>query len=140
MKTLNSKGLTLVEVLAVIVILSIVSTILMSILVSSNDTNKKQLTKNQQLDELSYVLKIITKDTRRTSEYNKPTFKTKDGSTQFTYLFDKTSNTITRNGEVIATNIKNFSINPESSIDFIEIEIENNNGHKVTTQLVFRSG
>lgn len=61
----NNRGFTLVEVLAVILILSIVSTILFSILSSSKETNKKQLENNEQLSELSYVLKLITKDMRK---------------------------------------------------------------------------
>ncbi|MGE6514519.1 PilW family protein [Lysinibacillus sphaericus] len=136
----NNRGLTLVELLAVIVILGIVSTLLMNILVSSSETNKKQLANNQQLTELSYVLKIITKDMRRTTTFDTTdsTFKNNDNTTQYTYLFDMEANTVTRNGEIIAINIDTFSIIPVTNS--IKFNIESTNGHKITTQLSFRSG
>ncbi|EON73004.1 PilW family protein [Lysinibacillus sphaericus] len=138
----NNRGLTLVELLAVIVILGIVSTLLMNILVSSSETNKKQLANNQQLTELSYVLKIITKDMRRTTTFDTTdsTFKNNDNTTQYTYLFDMEANTVTRNGEIIAINIDTFSIIPVTNSKSIKFNIESTNGHKITTQLSFRSG
>lgn len=128
------------EVLAVILILSIVSTILFSILSSSKETNKKQLENNEQLSELSYVLKLITKDMRKTITYdpNNSTFKNRDGSIQYTYIFDAEKNTITRNNEVIATHIHSFSLT--SIGDSISINIESINEHTISTQLSFRSG
>lgn len=136
----NNRGFTLVEVLAVILILSIVSTILFSILSSSKETNKKQLENNEQLSELSYVLKLITKDMRKTITYdpNNSTFKNRDGSIQYTYIFDAEKNTITRNNEVIATHIHSFSLT--SIGDSISINIESINEHTISTQLSFRSG
>ncbi|MFF2176824.1 type II secretion system protein J [Lysinibacillus sp. NPDC058147] len=137
---INNRGLTLVEVLAVIVILGIVSTILMNILVSSSETNNKQLSNNEQLKELSYVLKLLTKDMRRTITYDSKisTFKNEDNSVQYTYSFNNENNTVSRNNEVIATNIKVFTlIDNSNSITF---NIENKNGHRISTQLFFRSG
>jgi len=137
---INNRGFTLVEVLAVIVILGIASTILMSILVSSSETNNKQLSNNEQLTELSYVLKLLTKDMRRTVTYdsNNSTFKNEDYSVQYTYSFNNENNTVSRNNEVIATNITIFTlINNSDSITFY---IENKNGHRISTQLFFRRG
>ena len=136
----NNRGFTLVEVLAVIVILGIVSTILMNILVSSSKTNNKQLSNNEQLTELSYVLKLLTKDMRRTITYdpNNLTFKNEDNSVQYTYSFNSVNNTVSRNNEVIATNITSFTLDGNSNS--IILNIENKNGHKISTQLFFRRG
>ncbi|WP_155590365.1 PilW family protein [Lysinibacillus cavernae] len=136
----NNRGFTLVEVLAAILILSIVSTILFSILVSSKETNNKQLENNDQLTEMSYVLKLITKDMRKTITYDptNSTFKNRDGSVQYTYIFDTEKNTINRNNEIIATNIHSFSLTRIG--DSISINIESNNEHTISTQLSFRSG
>lgn len=134
----NEHGLTLIETLASVVILSIVLIFVGNILISSNDTNKKQLSKNQQLDELSYVIKVITKDMRKTTEITTPdyTFENKKKSLKYYYLYEPTLNTIERNGEIIATNIKSFSIDQDGA--FYEIKIKNNNDYEIKTQLTFR--
>ena len=106
MRRKHQQGFTLVETLAVVVIISIISVLLFSILSSSTSTHQKQA-KKQNLQDTSYALKLITKDFRKATQFDDATdtFTTRDG--QQTYILS--NNTITRNGEIIATNIKNLN-------------------------------
>lgn len=142
MKNQNERGFTLVEIMGVVVILGIVTTFLLNILISSNDTNTKQLSTNQQLDEMSYVLKVITKDMRRTTQFKTPPyiFENDDASIQYVYVLDGNGN-ITRNGEIIASNIEEFNIKSVVSnrLKGVSIEIKIKNGRSNETELTFRN-
>lgn len=61
----NQQGLTLVEVLAVIIILSIISTFIFSIMNSSISQHSEQGKEVQQIQSGAFVLKQITKDMRK---------------------------------------------------------------------------
>ena len=67
-KYLNENGLTLIEILAAVVIASIVSITLTSILLDGTKNQSKQIQKNSELNDASYIMKIVTKDFRMTSE------------------------------------------------------------------------
>jgi len=110
MRRKQQQGFTLVEVLAVVVIISIISVLLFRILNSSVSTHQKQTTKNRNLQDTSYALKLITKDFRKAQAFDPDsyTFTASDGTTQ---AYALSNNTITRNGEVIATNIEDFELN-----------------------------
>ena len=80
----NEKGFTLVEVLAVIVILAIVGSILFNLLTSSNKEYKSQVDDTTNLNELSFIMKEITRDFRKTKivdiQNNQVVFKTKENN------------------------------------------------------------
>lgn len=64
----NSKeaGLTLIETLAVTVILTIVSLFIYSIISQSQTTFQKQTTTNKEINDAAYALKVMTKELRKT--------------------------------------------------------------------------
>lgn len=61
----NQKGLTLLEVLAAVTIISIIIVLLYGILFNSKEQYNSQTEKNEQLSDISYALKVITKDIRK---------------------------------------------------------------------------
>lgn len=61
----NQQGVSLVEVLGGIVILSFVGILLLSIISSGQKQYTNQSEKNQELKDISYKLKVLTKDIRK---------------------------------------------------------------------------
>lgn len=161
---LNNKGLTLVEVLAVLVISTIVLVTLLSILSSSTSTNVKQTKDTQQLFDLSYSLKIITKDVRKSKSFEQMnddfvfTPAITENSTTIIYTFDKATNTIFRDTVPVAKNIACFYITTGngdpancspgddvvpieiSTLTKINIYIRSLNKNVVETELFLRKG
>lgn len=65
----NNNGLTLVEILAAIVISSIVAVLVTSILQSTTKQQVEQQVAAEQLTNASLLLKVITRDFRRSLEF-----------------------------------------------------------------------
>ncbi|MCK1996571.1 prepilin-type N-terminal cleavage/methylation domain-containing protein [Psychrobacillus psychrodurans] len=103
----NEKGITLVELLAAVVLASIVMLLVFSVLMSGTKQYKGQLEKNNQLTDISYALKMITKDIRKTKE---PQIISVSEIELNGINYSKVGNTITRNGDVIARNIELFFV------------------------------
>ncbi|MEG0258628.1 MAG: type II secretion system protein [Lysinibacillus sp.] len=135
----NNRGMTLIEVLATVVILGIVFSLIFNILISSNDNQIKQTQNNQELNDVTYVLKQVTKDMRKSTSYDKNT-QTFIGPSQYKYLFDPDTNTLQRNNELLSSIIEEFSLTPLNNSKTIIVVIKSTNGHTVSTKLTFRSG
>ncbi|MEK4084718.1 PilW family protein [Psychrobacillus sp. FSL K6-1415] len=103
----NEKGITLVELLAAVVLASIVMLLVFSVLMSGTKQYKNQLEKNNQLTDISYALKMITKDIRKTEN---PRIISKSEIELNGINYSKVGNTITRNGDVIARDIEIFFV------------------------------
>ena len=136
-KRLNQKGLTLVELLAVLVIISLFLLMIGGIHLNSKEQHTIQTEKNNQLNDISYVLKVITRDMRKstiTPEINGNTIKI--GSEE--YVFDAASKSITRNSTVIAHHITGFKIEKITKKKY-SITINSTN-ESINTEIVLRSG
>lgn len=103
----TEKGITLVELLAAVVLASIVMLLVFSVLMSGTKQYKNQLEKNNQLTDISYALKMITKDIRKTEN---PRIISKSEIELNGINYSKVGNTITRNGDVIARDIGIFFV------------------------------
>lgn len=103
----NEKGITLFELLAAVVLASIVMLLVFSVLMSGTKQYKNQLEKNNQLTDISYALKMITKDIRKTEN---PRIISKSEIELNGINYSKVGNTITRNGDVIARHIELFNV------------------------------
>lgn len=151
MRIKQQYGLTLIEVLAVLVIVSIVAVLLVSILNSSTSNHQKQVTKNRELQDASYALKIITKDFRRALNYeennaNTGTLSQKDNIQIIYHLTDQ--GTLTRQKiidgdptmgeEMIATDIVEFPI--EKDENTIVVKLVDKNNVTFETKLTIRGG
>ena len=145
MRRKQQQGFTLVEVLAVVVIISVISVLLFSILNSSVSTHQKQTTKNRNLQDTSYTLKLITKDFRKARDFNDDTdtfiLDPDDRGKDQTYTLS--NNTITRNEEIIATNINDFELtkkvdtNPNNPVVLI-IKIVDTSNKEINAELASR--
>lgn len=159
----NEKGFTLVEVLAVIVILAIVSAILFNLLTSSNKEYKSQVDDTTNLNELSFIMKEITRDFRKTKivdiQNNQVVFKTKENNQEKVIAtYTKTDDTLSKNGAPYQTKIGSFCVQSteepsvgtqdcmnnaagkEKTSKGIYVNIKNINGKRVETTLYSRGG
>ncbi|MFE6167719.1 type II secretion system protein J [Viridibacillus arvi] len=132
----NEKGVTLLEILAAIIITSIVATLIFNVQLSSSKQYDKQLNKNQQLNEVSYVLKVITKEMRKTTDISSINDGIKIKNDE--YKFEVNTNSIIKNQEPFATNIGEFMV--EYKDNSWNIKIKNLDGKTVKTKIVVRSG
>jgi len=103
----TEKGITLVELLAAIVLASIVMLLVYSVVMTGTKQYKNQLEKNKQLTDISYTLKMITKDIRKTEN---PQIITHSDIKLNGVNYAKNGNTITRNGVIIARAIEKFYV------------------------------
>lgn len=134
----NERGMTLVELLAALVLGVIVMGIVSTILVQSVNEQTRQTSNNGQLTEMRYVLKLVTKDMRKSTNLKDNQSFTINNSSIATYTFDPSNQSVYRDNVVIARKIKSFSIKEASQ--GVQIRIEAVNGHVIDTELYFRSG
>ena len=66
MKRSNEAGITLIETVAVTVIIAIVSLLIYSIIHQSQTNFHKQNNVNKDINDAAYALKVITKEIRKT--------------------------------------------------------------------------
>lgn len=145
----SNHGFSLLEVLAVTVLFSIITLISFSIITSSTNQQIKQSIQNRDIHKLSYTLKIITKDIRRSDTILPPEiddttspetiyYKLKlDNNDVATYWLKNNEiirSTPSSHNESIATNISEFVINYGS------IFITTVDGHTINTDISLRSG
>ncbi|MDM5232359.1 PulJ/GspJ family protein [Lysinibacillus pakistanensis] len=143
----NSKGLTLFEVLAVVVILAIVSMLSISIVTSATKQQIEQSAHNRDIKDLSFALKVITKDFRKSDNLTTDSDDTTDPPTELhtlllgdeivsTYRLE--NNQIIRNSngsdEILAYKISKFTISGGA------IEIISEDGQRATTDITQRRG
>lgn len=139
----NEKGMTLFEVLATIIILTIVSLFVFSIISTASKQQKEQSIEVQQIQDGAYILKEITKDIRKSYQLSIATsnniqqyyLKDKDNKTLFTYEYNSKAE-LYRNGSLIGRNVENFTISGDNTV-LLNFDLNNKNYH---TTIVFRRG
>ncbi|MGE7092975.1 PilW family protein [Lysinibacillus sp. NPDC048646] len=132
----DQRGLTLMEVLAAVTITSIISVLIYGILFNSKEQYNTQTEKNEQLSDMSYALKVITKDLRKSGtapEINLNTIKIGEEE----YVFNTSLNSISRNGVELIQHIIDFKIEPITENKY-KILIKNTR-ENVDTEIVIRS-
>lgn len=143
----NNYGLTLLEVLATCVLTSLITLSLFSIIVASRDQHNKQSDVNKQINDVSYALKLITKDIRKypsniiTNNTSLSISIDSDTTENIVYSFEDSAKTINKNGVPLVSDIEFFKVIPcESGLSdctFIEI---GNNEKTVSTEIILRKG
>lgn len=142
----NNHGFSLVEMLAVLVLLSTITLLSINIISSATNQQIKQNNYNRDIQDLSYTLKVITKDIRRSDAISETEDSTDSNIIYYnltlkenmiaTYRLE--NNEIIRStplfNESIALNISRFTINSSS------ISITTLNENTVTTDITLRSG
>ncbi|WP_251397635.1 PulJ/GspJ family protein [Ureibacillus chungkukjangi] len=117
---LHSKqyGYSLLEVLASIVILAIVSLLLFSIISNGKDQYNRQADKNQELTTISYKLKVFTQEIRKVKEVE---YMNNGDSIRFMnaenpsaqkiiYDYDQSTKTLNKNNEPFLSNVESFVV------------------------------
>lgn len=135
----SEKGLTLVELLAAVVLAALAMAIVYGLLMTGNKQYKNQIEKNNQLTDISYVLKIITKDIRKSVGPKKIDTNEIDLD-GINYLFD--GNAIKRNGVIVASSIDNFhvEVNNNKWIIVISSSAKEGIGKTEKTEIILRTG
>jgi len=142
----NERGVTLLEVLAVTIIVALVSIVLMSILTNGKTSSDKQMKSSVQLSDATYILKVVTKDTRKSTEiitkdlddYTEYIFKNNQNNQRYNYVFHRNNQTIERNDEIIAVNVLDFKIKDKRN--HIIIDITTPNRKPFSSTIYFRGG
>ena len=134
-KFLNENGLTLIEILAAVVIASILTITLTSILLDSTNNQKKQLSKNIELNAASYALKVITKDFRMSSESvdlsGSPTRYIFNASNEDKkIIYQLIEQNLYRNDSILISNVHSLKIESSNKITLKFLS-----GYEITTQL-----
>lgn len=137
----NERGLTLIEVLASIILLSIVSAIVFQLVINTQHEHVKQVQANQLIQSNTYILKIITKDARTAKQIQQIDHHTvqltKPSAETITYQFDAATNTLLRNGQPLAK-LKAFTM--QISNQSLQVSMLNRNNESLATKLYLRGG
>lgn len=138
----NQRGMTLIELLAAIVILTIISLILFNILGFSFKTNNKQLSENRTLYDETYALKIISKDLRQSNSCAQTSEAILlNNPVKNSYTFNEGQ--LFRNGKIFLKTTSNpLSVIFNSNNKCIGLEVNFSESNKIvnTTTLYLRSG
>lgn len=153
----NKQGLTLIEVLAVTVIISIVAILIFSIIQSSLELRSKQTKETNELFDITYALKLVTKDIRRSIAAEakitelKLTFPDSKSDNSVTYLFEdhqlkkKTIRDVnglkTETEELITNGIGCAEFKPvENNVISIKLSNTSDCSHGQNTEIHLRNG
>lgn len=142
----NQKGVTLVELLAVIVLLSLVGMMVFGIYFSGKKEYDIQKEKTEQQENILYVMKYLTKEIRKENNFrvlDDDMLEIKKGIEADIYRREDT--TLFKNNEVLARNIKDFKV---KAIDdktlkievFSDDKLNRNSDAKIETTIVIRKG
>lgn len=140
----NEKGSSLVEVLAIVIILSIVGSILFGVIIQGKEQYEDQSQTNQELSDLSYSLKLFTKDLRKalsveSTSANRMTIKDESGSIDHLEYFPIEKKLI-KNGDPYIDNVVEFIFSKNGlNVEIINIKLQNES-NEISTQIVVRSG
>lgn len=130
----QQNGLTLVEVLATILIFSIVSLLVLSIISNSRLHFSQQNDKNRDLQNIAYALKVLTKEIRQHPD------DIVVGTNEITVggvHYEKVDTNLLRNSQHFISGVKDFQV--IESGNTISIFLESTNNEKFSTQIVKRN-
>ncbi|KGR81290.1 prepilin-type N-terminal cleavage/methylation domain-containing protein [Lysinibacillus boronitolerans] len=144
MERSNQAGITLIETVAVTVIIAIVSLLIYSIIHQSQTNFHEQNNINKDINDAAYALKVITKEIRKNptkvsmdslSESELTINKGVTGK-ELHFVFDKDKKTINKNNVIFATGIQDFKITLKEQI--VTIKITSEHGKTISTELYLR--
>ncbi|WP_397539478.1 type II secretion system protein J [Rummeliibacillus pycnus] len=141
----NQRGMTLVEILAAVLLMGLVSVLILNVLVESTNQYKEQLSRDKQLNDASYVLKVITKDMRKSTASQINPIADGIEISGNKYQLDQSDFTIKKNNETLINNIDTFTVTKTLNDNEwnIYIKEKSDNRSKQTeakTTIVLRSG
>lgn len=144
-KKANERGLTLVEILAALAISSLLMLLIFSTVVFIQNQYKDQSSDSMQLNDLTYIAKVMTKDARKANRItigeDSITFTLSNSDAN--YKYNHVKKTIEKNGKTLASNIEGFVVEvPEDSnpIEKVNIQIIGPTNKKIETVIAIREG
>ncbi|MDN7227020.1 prepilin-type N-terminal cleavage/methylation domain-containing protein [Planococcus sp. N064] len=140
----NEKGITLVELLAVLVIGGIVMVLIMGIFSNGQKQYSSQTAKAEQLNDVRYVAKVITKEIRKADKVKSINNVLELGKDS-PIIFKQENNKILKNGITLMSKVSIFSVNrvtPNNRNLKITIVSTDANGKKqdIKTEIYIRDG
>lgn len=138
---LNERGISLVELLAVLVIGSIILSLVISITVNGQKTYSQQTHSAEQLAELRYAVKVITKEVRRAEKVNIAEDQLviqSDGR----IVFELQNGQLWQDGSVLAERISKLKFEMEGRVLAISMETDGTSGKKqeASVEIYLREG
>ena len=137
----NRRGLSLVELLATVVLVSIILVIVFSIVVSSQNQNIEQTKEGQQINDAAYILKLITKDARNTKQIellsNAYEFKLHENLGSVSIYYEYKNDELYRNNQLIGNKVKEFKVTVNDKYVDISFLL---NGQAYKASLSYRKG
>ena len=139
----NEKGLTLVEILAVIIIGSLIMLLISNVHLFGQKQYKSQSEKSRHLYDVTYAAKVITKEIRKADEKGIANVGLKRDHIKLTsvieYKYNSANKSIeNKDGTILVKDIKEFVISRSGSQ--VDLEIISVTGEKVKTKIVLRKG
>ncbi|VDG97923.1 Type II secretory pathway, component PulJ [Lysinibacillus sphaericus] len=123
-KYLNRKGVTLVEVLAVLVLLSLVFLLFMSTQLFGQREYSTQTQQISNEETLQFVIKDITREVRRIDDNSKIKVDVQKSELQIgSSVYFLINNELKKNSTILADNIEDFKLEFNSSKDTLDISI-----------------
>ncbi|CAM5183046.1 hypothetical protein UACE39S_05328 [Ureibacillus acetophenoni] len=115
----NESGVTLVEVLAVMVLFSIIALFVFTIISSSTKQQTEQTMESLELQDGAYLLKQITRDLRKSVKVDFQvgiySFEDQHGNTLFTYEYKDKK--LYRNSSLIGNGIEQFTLTGDETVN-----------------------
>lgn len=138
----NDRGLSLIEILAATVLISIITLLAFDIVNASQKQRVEQTKEGQQINDAAYVLKVITKDIRNTGEIdfsttNEYVFHLHENNEKVTYKY--VNKELFRGSQLIANKVEGFHLEPIVLDSSIKLSFSIN-GHAYEASLSYRKG
>ena len=139
----SEKGITLVEVLAVIIIGSIIMLLIFNVHLFSQKQYKSQSEKSRHLYDVTYAAKVITKEIRKAEKVTvKDNMLTLTLNESNETIFEWGNNAIVKNGNPFILEISKFEVERDVQKLVIAIESIKQNGENesIETAIYVREG
>ena len=142
----NEKGLTIVEVLAVIIIGSIIMLLIFNVHLFSQKQYKSQSEKSRHLYDVTYAAKVITKEIRKAEKVTvKDNMLTLTLNESNETIFEWQNDTIMKDGNSFILEISKFEVERDEDDDrkftlAIESIEQNGKNESIKTEIYVREG
>lgn len=138
----NQRGITLIEMLAVLTLISVVSILIIGIIVNSQNTYALQQSTNQTTTTIAYSVNVISSDIRKypnqlTVEDNRLIIDLGSGN-EIIYQQHSSDASLLRNQEVLITQIQDFQVRLDNNT--IWIIIIDSSGKEWSSSYTLRTG
>lgn len=138
---LNDRGISLVELLAVLAIGSIILSLVIGIMVNGQKTYSHQTHSAEQLTELRYAIKVITKEVRSAEKMTiaENRLVVQSGGL---IVFELRNGQLWQDGSVLAERISGLNFEMEDRVLAISMETDGTTGKKqeANVQIYLREG